>query len=223
MIEPEERNLRRHGRTRRGRIKGGKLSTLFQNMKIEVEDISIFNRRSVTLTIDDIRVVSSQLGYEPLNIVDVAGRENGIPRVAILFPLNRNESIGGRYASKDFLPFPTIIWMTCPLLKMRISGLEKDGWISKLENRLEGDDEAQLKMINAHNMYAEKRWNMLSLEDIELVHSRARWTDALRSTGIAGMRNFKSVKCLHCHYSHYLACPEHENIIGKWVHDLLVL
>ena len=41
------------------------------------------------------------------------------------------------------------------------------------------------------------------------------------NTGIAGIRDFTKVKCLHCHYSHYLARPEHGNIIGQWVHDII--
>jgi hypothetical protein len=41
------------------------------------------------------------------------------------------------------------------------------------------------------------------------------------NTGIAGIRDFTKVKCLHCHYSHYLARPDHGNIIGQWVHDIV--
>lgn len=37
------------------------------------------------------------------------------------------------------------------------------------------------------------------------------------SRGIAGLRNFKTVKCLHCHYSHFLARPDHNNIVGKYL------
>ena len=35
------------------------------------------------------------------------------------------------------------------------------------------------------------------------------------------MRNFDCVKCLHCHYAHFLARPEHGNIIGQWTHEAL--
>lgn len=44
----------------------------------------------------------------------------------------------------------------------------------------------------------------------------------VKEVGIAGIRNFASVKCLHCHYAHYLARPEHKNIIGQWVHEMLM-
>ena len=48
-------------------------------------------------------------------------------------------------------------------------------------------------------------------------------TDALTKVGVAGIRNFSTVKCLHCHYSHYLCFPEHNNLIGQWVHEALQL
>jgi hypothetical protein len=53
-----------------------------------------------------------------------------------------------------------------------------------------------------------------------LVHVQNR-DDALMGVGIAGMREVASVKCLHCHYAHYLAKPAHGNVIGRWVHELL--
>jgi hypothetical protein len=44
---------------------------------------------------------------------------------------------------------------------------------------------------------------------------------AVGKVGIAGIRDFRKVKCLHCHYAHYLAKPEQNNIVGKWVEELL--
>jgi len=44
---------------------------------------------------------------------------------------------------------------------------------------------------------------------------------SLQTVGIAGIRDFSAVKCLHCHYAHHLARPEHGNLIGLWVEDLL--
>ena len=36
------------------------------------------------------------------------------------------------------------------------------------------------------------------------------------------MRNADGVKCLHCHYAHFLARPQHGNIIGQWTHEALL-
>jgi len=37
---------------------------------------------------------------------------------------------------KKWLPFPTTLWMTCPILHAKICRLEESGWIQKLEKRL---------------------------------------------------------------------------------------
>jgi hypothetical protein len=40
--------------------------------------------------------------------------------------------------------------------------------------------------------------------------------------GISGMNTHDNVKCLHTHYAHYITRPDHGNIIGKWVDELLL-
>jgi hypothetical protein len=68
--------------------------------------------------------------------------------------------------------------------------------------------------------YARERWNLLTQRDQELVMERKGWKNALHeNVGIAGIRNFGRVKCLHTHYAHYLATKD--NIIGQWVQELL--
>lgn len=42
-----------------------------------------------------------------------------------------------------------------------------------------------------------------------------------RDVGVAGMRSADGVKCLHCHLAHFLARPQHGNIIGQWTHEEL--
>lgn len=37
------------------------------------------------------------------------------------------------------------------------------------------------------------------------------------------MHGSDAVKCLHGHYAHYLARPDHRNIIGQWVAELLAM
>ena len=102
-------------------------------------------RREESLSLEEIEVVSGQLGYHPYNIVNVVlnrcfeinGRPN-YPLVAVLYPLNHNEEVGGRYAGKDGpKPFPTTFWMTCPDLHTRISRLEDLGYINKFQQQVE--------------------------------------------------------------------------------------
>jgi hypothetical protein len=106
-----------------------------------------YTHRSDSLTLEIIETVAGQLGYHPFNIVDVVlsnsdkvkelgGTEN-YPLVAILYPLNHNEEVGGRYSGSDGpKPFPTTTWITCPDLHTRISELEVKGYINKLQQKL---------------------------------------------------------------------------------------
>lgn len=73
-------------------------------------------------------------------------------------------------------------------------------------------------MKESHREYAEQRWRMMTAHDLELVKGR-RWEFFLRDVGIAGIREYTNVKCLHTHYAHYLATGN--NLVGEWVQELL--
>jgi uncharacterized protein len=78
------------------------------------------------------------------------------------------------------------------------------------------------QMRQAHHEYALERWNSFTSEDIEYIRSNG-WEKALNTrVGIAGMKKFTQVKCLHTHYAHFITRPEHGNVIGRWVHEVLV-
>jgi hypothetical protein len=117
-------------------------------------------------------------------------------------------------------PFPTTCWLTCPILHARICKLEDKGWIGKLEGRLQGNGEHEAAMETAHKAYANFRWALMTPKDQAMV-GEAGWEKMLKSVGIAGIRVFNAVKCLHCHYAHFLARPGDKNIIGQWVDELL--
>lgn len=57
----------------------------------------------------------------------------GVPQILKLYPLTTAAR------GKRLEPFPTMCWMTCPKLKARISALEVDGWIIRLEERLRAE------------------------------------------------------------------------------------
>lgn len=130
------------------------------------------------------QIVTCQLGYLPSNIVDIgavssqpsAGIKPSIlyPLIIILYPLNAN-GLSGRYSSDGGLkPFPTTLWMTCPLLHSKVSKLEDQGWVQRLQQRLRHDKNSceWLQMMrNAHQQYADMRWELLNSEDKEIVLS----------------------------------------------------
>ena len=191
----------------------------------------------------DFEGIVGQLGYLPLNFIEVAARSdvisentaasssrasssssqvatNGVPQVALCYPLNRNDSASTRYQLEDLRPFPTFLWMTCQKTSTLVSYLEECGYISILQDRLDKDEFALQRMKNAHHKYATERYSLLTEEHVEYIE-RMGWVSSLKDKGIAGMQNFGAVKCLHCHYSHFLARPQHGNIIGEWVDELI--
>lgn len=188
-----------------------------------------FPRRGDDLALSQVRAVTRQLGYKPLNIISVAACDAQLgadhPQVALLYPLNFNNN-GGRYKEDDtdLKPFPTIYWMTCPKLRSRISKLETLGYIEKFQEKLvSGENSAEwLEMMRDSNRrYSECRWELLSEEDKVYIEEKG-WISSIVDVGIAGIRDYSSVKCLHCHYSHHLSRPDHGNIVGMWIHEQLM-
>ena len=251
----------RNYRTRKGSIAPKDVIPKNLNMIgwTDEEDNEIFTRRTLSLTLDQLRAVCSQLGYLPLNIVSIGAASkdpssSGAPQVAILYPLAMNklmrqgrqhklkkrdkqgeeevkegkdgeESANAEAAAfkeecQKWDPFPTTCWLTCPQLHARICKLEDKGWTSKFESKLQNNKEFVSQMERAHQAYINYRWALLSARDRRLVES-VGWDKMLRSVGIAGLRVFRAVKCLHCHYAHFLARPADGNIVGQWVSELL--
>jgi hypothetical protein len=124
-------------------------------------------------------------------------------------------------------PFPTLYWLTHPLLRILVSQLEVEGWGRQLEERLRNDVKAQESMQRAHAHYGAYRYQLLSLEDRQLLKQR-NWETALcpDTRGVAGIvfaegeagsgakrgtttsslsSRICSVKCLHAHAAHYLS------------------
>jgi hypothetical protein len=116
-------------------------------------------------------------------------------------------------------PFPTLFWLTHPLLRVWISKLELDGLGSRLEQRLAACPKSSARMEQAHQAYGQERYQLLTPDDLILIQSRG-WEAAFAPTrGVAGIRNHAAIKCLHAHAAHYLSEPEGQanNVIGEWV------
>jgi hypothetical protein len=172
--------------------------------------------------------LSNQMGFVPLTLVDIAYSDPADSHAIVikLYPLN-NSLLFGEEKPENFedrqlkLPFPTLYWLACPVTFSKIAQLEHDGWVPILNQRLLESEEALAIMKRAHELYAQERWDLVSPEDKEYVEAKG-WINRVKTVGIAGIRDFQKVKCLHCHYAHYLGKPEHNNIIGKWVEELLL-
>ena len=133
-------------------------------------------------------VISAQLGRpargEPA-VVHTCGF--GLPTVVRVAP-----RLG------DGTPFPTVFWLTCPVLRSRIGTLEADHHMVGLNRRLEDEPELAAEYRDAHERYVAFR--------------DAQGDPLPGDPGAGGMP--KHIKCLHVHAAHHLATGD--NPIGAW-------
>lgn len=157
---------------------------------------------------NDLIVIARQLGRPPRGLVGVEVRcPWGYPSVVRVAPLLKNE--------QEIEPFPTLFWLTCPILVEQLSRLEEQGVIGLLEEQIERDAELQKSYRQDHLRYAHERFSLLSPEDQKLLADRG-WLESLQDRGIAGVTELQSVKCLHAHYAHHLA---RGSVIGRWLEE----
>jgi uncharacterized protein len=129
---------------------------------------------------DDERTVEVQIGRPLRGRWAVARRCHlGIPMVIENHP-----------RLPDGAPFPTLFWLTCPLLIKRASRLESDGVMTAMGAELANDHILQRRFGTALDRYAARR------DD----HERL---DPMSPPGGGPER----VKCLHAHLAHELADP----------------
>jgi hypothetical protein len=206
----EEEQKRRRSASRRNRSSKRRHE---EPLDVDLVSLENFPHRSENLNLTDAKHVCLQLGYVPSNIIEVAAKNSaGQPMVALLYGLT---NLVENDSSMTADPFPTIYWLTSPDLSRAISALETEGWIDKFQRRLDESESHANRMYLAHTSYSEQRRTMLSSGHRQLVQDNG-W-DFYDTVGIAGMKNYRAVKCLHCHVAHFLGAPQHGNIIGEWV------
>jgi hypothetical protein len=116
-------------------------------------------------------------------------------------------------------PFPTMYWVTSPKLRILISKLELESFGVKLKEKLESDAESLESMKRAHVAYGKARKELLSDSDSALIMER-KWEPAFAETrGVAGLRHYSAIKCLHAHAAHFLSGENgsNDNVVGRWV------
>ncbi|MFB3737777.1 MAG: DUF501 domain-containing protein [Candidatus Velamenicoccus archaeovorus] len=137
----------------------------------------------------DLHAVREQLGRDPVTPFTVVARCPGGHPLVIR---NRPFDPRGR-------PFPTLFWLTCPEAVRTVSRLESEGWIGRLNDRVDGDPAFAVALTAAHEGYARER--------------ARNHPEALAFGGVGGTR--AGIKCLHAHYAHHLAGGE--DPVGAWV------
>ena len=158
----------------------------------------------------DLRVIRWQLGRPPRGVVAVARDcPHGYPQVTVNRPLLRRGS--------SFEVFPTLFWLTCPYLVREVGRLEARGLVGTFEARISRDPALRAAYLRAHEAYRRERLALLSPEERAFLEGVGAH-DAVE-TGIAGLRNFCRVKCLHAQLAHHLA--RGANPIGEEVARML--
>jgi hypothetical protein len=92
---------------------------------------------------------------------------------------------------EDGSPFPTLFWLTCPILIARVSRSEGAGWMRELGEELVHDRELRGRFVHALDAYRARRDRHERIED---------------AGGPPGGGPDR-VKCLHAHVAHELAAP----------------
>ncbi|HYZ47127.1 MAG TPA: DUF501 domain-containing protein [Actinomycetota bacterium] len=134
----------------------------------------------LTHTAQDRAIVVAQLGREPRGSWGVAARCHlGLPMVIENSPLAEGE------------PFPTLFWLTCPLLVKRASRLEGGGHMARVNDRLQRRGELHGRLAGALRRYIRRRDAHEVIED----------------AGAPPGGGPDKVKCLHAHLAHELADP----------------
>lgn len=142
-----------------------------------------------TVTADDIRAVSAQLGRPARNVVGIAARcVCGAPTVVSTAP-----------RLDDGTPFPTFYYLTHPAATAAVSTLEATQVMTEFNDALAADEELRAAYATAHAAYLADRESIAVVPEIANI-----------SAGGMPVR----VKCLHALVGHALAAGPGVNPIG---------
>ena len=90
---------------------------------------------------------------------------------------------------EDGSPFPTLYWLTCPILNKRVSTLESEGSMNAVTERLERDPALKSRLADALARYRARRDSH----------------EVIQESGGPPGGGPDRVKCLHSHVAHELA------------------
>jgi uncharacterized protein len=144
----------------------------------------------------DLDAVAAQLGREPRGVLEIAYRcPNGEPGVVKTAP-----------RLPDGTPFPTLYYLTHPLLTAAASRLESSGLMREMTERLQASEELAQAYRQAHESFLAER-------------------DAIESLGttFSGGGMPDRVKCLHVVMAHSLAKGPGVNPFGDEALALLAV
>lgn len=145
----------------------------------------------------DERYIAERLGRTPQRVLAVAARDaRGRPAVITNAPLARD--------AHRWMPQPTLYWLIDPVLCKRVAEAERKGAIGEIEAALEADEGLMAGHLADNAAYAEARLALLMNAEKRVAEEQGMF-GVLSNTGIGGVANHRSVKCLHAQYAYHLA------------------
>jgi len=158
-----------------------------------------------------LAVVAGQLARPPHPMTAVAARcPYGFPAVVEDLPYDGR----GR-------PFPTLYYCTCPALVAAVSRLESDGGVARWTTRVAVEPELARSAADAASDSAIRRADLVRDHGLQMVDGGASLT-----TGVGGVADLLTVKCLHAHVAHALARPGYAlgeamlaEVVDPWCDD----
>ncbi len=160
----------------------------------------------------DSAVLKNQLNTSELFILGIVKRcVYGYPSIVVLNPIFDDVE-----KTINYTALKNTLWLTCPFLNKKIHKIEDDGGISKVQEFLKTEREFQNKMqdANAHYYFFRK--------EVYFESSHTEFNDSMTeyfNSGIGGIKNVTSIKCLHMHYAHYQFCSS--NLAGRMTELML--
>lgn len=153
-------------------------------------------------TQDDWEKVKTQLGRSP----------HGLYRVEKYHPEFKHPMVISVVPFVKGSPFPTLYWLTCPILKKEISHIEKDAHIERFEKEYFSEGENLEGLIKDHESYRDERISLFekTIKDWDLFPEPMQ--KIIKETGIGGIANFNHIKCFHLQYAHHLV---RGNTVGR--------
>jgi len=142
------------------------------------------------LSDEDRGVVERQLGRPLRGTVMLASRcPHRVAQVIVTMPLLENGT-----------PFPTLYWLTCPLLRKEVSRLESGEYRHTLRRKIKENGAFAATLSLAESRYVAERERLAEKEGkLEEVREYLSGRDGIGGTVAGGL------KCLHAHLAHYLA------------------
>lgn len=150
----------------------------------------------------DLTYISQSLGKNPKGIIDISCRDSrGNPSVIKVAPFI------------DDKPFPTLYWLIDPYLKIELGKIEMIGWVKKIENDIISSDlKLKESLKQDHITYQKERIKTFESLGFKKENLNENLFQQIYKTGIAGIRNFETVKCLHTQYAAHLV---KSNTVGR--------